>query len=93
LYTLSIVGILAVSTASVLFKPQHTINIPTTNINLTAKLGPQLSHNAAIFVPDHVNWANASARWQGYAIPTYQSVVEVASEQDIQRTVSGAMKW
>jgi hypothetical protein len=81
------ISLLAVGVASS-FLDAEFVDLPSSNINITAVLGPQLSSNAAIVLPDQVYWANASARWQGYAIPTYQAVVEVSTENDIQQTVS-----
>jgi hypothetical protein len=80
-------SLLAVGVASSMLDAQ-SIDLPASNINITALLGPQLSSNAAIVLPDKAYWANASARWQGYSIPTYQAVVEVSTEKDIQETVS-----
>ncbi|KAF2665772.1 FAD-binding domain-containing protein [Microthyrium microscopicum] len=62
-------------------------SIPSPGTDITAFLGPRLSSNAAIILPNQPNWANASARWQGYSIPTYQAVVEVSTEKDIQQTI------
>jgi hypothetical protein len=81
------ISFLAVGVVSSLWDAEF-VNIPTSNINITAVLGPQLSSTAEIVLPGQAYWANASARWQGYAIPTYQAVVEVSTEKDIQQTVS-----
>jgi hypothetical protein len=80
-------SLLAVEVASSLLGAEF-VDVPSPNINITAVLGQQLSSNAAIVLPGQPYWANASARWQGYAIPTYQAVVEVSTEKDIQQTVS-----
>lgn len=82
------IGIWAIGVTSTLLDSQPVFNLPSTNINITAALEPHLSPNAAIFLPDQADWVNASARWQGYAIPTYQAVVEVATEKDVQQTVN-----
>jgi hypothetical protein len=81
------ISLLAVGVASSLLDADFT-DLPSSYINITALLRPQLSSKAAIILPDQEYWANASARWQGYAIPTYQAVVEVSTEKDIQETVS-----
>jgi hypothetical protein len=86
---LILIGIWVGGVASSILDIQPTGNIFSSNISITAALGPNLSPNAAIILPDQADWRNASARWQGYAIPTYQAVVEVATEKDIQQTVIG----
>jgi hypothetical protein len=85
-YFISLLVIGVVSSSSLL--DAEFFVLPSSNININAVLGPQLSSNAAIILPGQDSWANASSRWQGYAIPTYQAVVEVSTEKDIQQTVS-----
>jgi hypothetical protein len=55
---------------------------------ITAELGARLSTGAAIFLPTDSGWGNATIRWKTNAAPNYGALVEVASESDIQVTVS-----
>lgn len=57
------------------------------SLNISAQLGPQLSRGAAVFLPDDPGWYRATLRFQQLYAPTYQALVEVATEEDIQRTV------
>ena len=55
--------------------------------DILGELGPQLSPNAAIVLPNNTQFANLTERWAVYAPPTFQAVVEVAIDQDVQKTV------
>lgn len=57
--------------------------------DIVARLGPQLSPNASILLPGSADFRNATTRWQLYREPEIDVVVEVANDQDVQRTVSG----
>jgi hypothetical protein len=65
------------NSATVLVKP-----------NIAAELGARLSTGAAMFLPGDSGWGNATIRWKTNAAPNYGALVEVASESDIQVTVS-----
>lgn len=56
--------------------------------DIIAELGPFLSSNASIFLPGSRQFANATTRWQMYQDPNITVVVEVATESDVQETVS-----
>ena len=56
--------------------------------SVTADLGPHLSQNAAIFLPGSAHFEDATDLWQQYMVPNITVVVEVATETDVQKTVS-----
>lgn len=55
--------------------------------DIFSELGAQLSPNASIILPADPLFQIAGARWQAYSSPTYSAVVEVAVEEDVQKTV------
>ena len=55
---------------------------------ICSELGPRLSHSASIILPHSADFAAATIRWTEYQAPTFSAVVEVASERDVQETVS-----
>jgi hypothetical protein len=56
--------------------------------NITEELGPLLSSNAAIIFPGSAEFLVATDRDNEIDPPTYAVVVEVATESDVQATVS-----
>lgn len=59
------------------------------NLNITADLGPQLSPGASIFLPGSSQFESATTRWQQhYRSPSFRAAVQVATERDVQQTVS-----
>ncbi|PVH70236.1 FAD-binding domain-containing protein [Cadophora sp. DSE1049] len=61
--------------------------------NIFSELDAQLSPNASIILPADPLFQTAGARWQAYSRPTYSAVVEVAVEEDVQKTVRFANKY
>ncbi|KAK0638508.1 hypothetical protein B0T16DRAFT_338189 [Cercophora newfieldiana] len=59
--------------------------------SLFAELARQLSHDAALILPDDSLFSQ-HLRWQQYLKPTYSAVVEVANEQDVSTVVRFANK-
>lgn len=55
---------------------------------LVAELKPRLSSNADIFGPYDKEFPNLASRWREYHAPTVAALVQVATESDIQETVS-----
>ena len=55
---------------------------------IITELGPHLSPNASIILPGSPEFANATLRWQEYKDPNITIVVKVATESDVQQTVS-----
>lgn len=71
------------------FLPAFTSNIfSPVDSSLASDLGPRLSQNAAILLPGSADSTIATDRWQQYVVPNITVVVEVATESDIQQTVS-----
>ncbi|KAL4928009.1 FAD-binding oxidoreductase [Aspergillus undulatus] len=60
-------------------------DISSTTVQL--ELGGQLSNTTTIFGPDNAGFANATARWDTYAMPQVQVVVEPGDESDISKIV------
>jgi hypothetical protein len=51
-------------------------------------LSSRLSSNASIFLPGSSEFSDATLRWQEWESPNITIVVEVATEDDVQETVS-----
>lgn len=51
-------------------------------------LGPLLSSNAEIYLPGSEGYANGTIRWSSLDQPDIAVVVKVATEGDVQQTVS-----
>jgi hypothetical protein len=58
------------------------------NINIIADLGPQLSPQASIVLSNDADFAKLTGRWREYHSPDVAVVVQVATEADVQQTVS-----
>ena len=54
--------------------------------SVLSDLGPKLSPNATILLPDDPNFAAATRRWVEYQAPSFDAVVVVTSEEDVQQT-------
>ena len=80
-----------ISSAPILLQG-YTQHIFTKQPDIVSKLGPQLSPNASISLPGSADFRNATTRWQLYREPEIDVVVEVANDQDVQRTVSGTLR-
>ncbi|KAL5341456.1 FAD-binding domain-containing protein [Aspergillus crustosus] len=52
-------------------------------LDVGLELGPLLSTGSSVFGPDDTRWANATARYQEYAAPTFTVAVQVAEEADV----------
>lgn len=61
--------------------------------NITKELGPHLSPSAAIIFPGSSEFLVATDRDNEQDPPTFAVVVEVASESDVQETVSTCLGW
>ncbi|RSL47304.1 hypothetical protein CEP54_013471 [Fusarium duplospermum] len=59
---------------------------------IAAQLGPMLSADAEIYIPDQQDFSNASLRWSKFAAPSYAAYVKVATEEDVQTIVRYANK-
>jgi hypothetical protein len=71
---------------------QNVVSFPerlgARSIDIKTDLGPRLSSNASIFLPGSSQFADATLRWQEWRDPNITVVVEVATEGDVQETVS-----
>ena len=57
--------------------------------SISARLGPQLSTNASIILPDSSSFPAFETRSSAPRInPNYNAIVEVAPEKEVQRTVT-----
>lgn len=56
--------------------------------NLTSDLSPKLSEGAEIYYPGSTAYKTATTRWSASIKPGLDAIVKVASEEDIQATVS-----
>lgn len=86
---------LAAATGS--FVPYHLTRVGVTRSQMTTlqaqqELGAQLSRNATIIGPSSPGWANATERWDTYASPIIQFVVEPGVESDVSKIVSEVRK-
>ncbi|KAM6510162.1 hypothetical protein FALCPG4_017788 [Fusarium falciforme] len=59
---------------------------------IAAQLGPMLSADAEIYIPNQVDFLDVSLRWSKFAAPSYAAYVKVASEEDVQAIVRYANK-
>jgi hypothetical protein len=64
------------------------INFSCASSSITKELGPLLSRKAAIIFPGSAEFLVATDRDNEQDPPTYSVVVEVATESDVQETVS-----
>lgn len=60
---------------------------------IAAQLGPMLSADAEIYIPNQVDFFDASLRWSKFAAPSYATYVKVASEEDVQAIVCYSSSW
>ncbi len=71
------------------FFPHFTSNFfSSVEDSVTADLGSRLSQHAAIILPGSSQFASAIEFWQQYMVPHIAVVIEVATESDVQQTVS-----
>ncbi|KAJ4214292.1 hypothetical protein NW759_010310 [Fusarium solani] len=59
---------------------------------IAAQLGPMLSADAEIYIPNQADFVDVSLRWSKFAAPSYAAYVKVASEEDVQAIVRYANK-
>ena len=69
------------------FKPNPITRRNLSIATLQSELGPRLSPGTLIFGPDNADWANATDRWNEYAVPEIQVVVVPAQESDVSKIV------
>jgi len=55
---------------------------------LSNDLGPELSQQAAIYLLGTQGFEDAKTRWAANINPGFEAIVKVATEQDVQATVS-----
>jgi hypothetical protein len=81
--------ILAASVTAIPTRPDAGRNLISafTKHDIGSTLGPQLSEGAAIYTKSDSHFSSESARWTAYSAPTFQVVVEVATEEDIVASV------
>ena len=66
----------------------NMIGAAATQAGLLAGLQPLLSNESSIYLPDSQQYVDATTRWDASTHPGLSAVVKVASEADVQRTVS-----
>lgn len=57
-------------------------------IDVKSELGWALSEGAEIIVAEDATYAAETVRWSKYSAPTFQAVVQVTNEKDVQAVVS-----
>lgn len=71
---------------------QHGLTTPDlTSVQAQLQLGPLLSNTSNIFGPTDPRWPNATERYQNYAPPHIQLVVQPGLESDIPTIVRVTM--
>jgi hypothetical protein len=60
---------------------------------IAAQLGPMLSADAEIYIPNQADFVDVSLRWSKFAAPSYAAYVKVASEEDVQAIVCYSSPW
>jgi hypothetical protein len=55
--------------------------------NIFSVLQAQLSPNASIILPNNPQIQTAAEFWDAYSEPSFQAIVEVTNEEDVQKTV------
>lgn len=55
--------------------------------SIVQELGAELSPDASIILQDDAAFRDLNKRWQAYATPQFSAVVDVRSEEDVQKTV------
>lgn len=91
-YSLPLLGALAAG-ASIPNFPRYLQPLPITRRQLSSmqvqqELGGQLSNTTAIFGPGDSRFNESTARWNTFAEPQFQLVVEPGMESDIPTIVS-----
>lgn len=60
--------------------------------NILHDLSPLLSPQASIVLPGDIAFSNLTSRWREYRAPNISVVVQVATEVDVQQTVSDSIE-
>jgi hypothetical protein len=73
--------------------PRYFESAPITRRNLSStqvqqELGSQVSNTTVIFGPGDSRYAAATARWNDFAVPQIQVVIEPGEESDVPTIVS-----
>jgi hypothetical protein len=87
LYCVCFLAAVVTAVPTILHGGQYSL-IGSGKRDIRSTLGPELSPNAAIYTSSDPAFNNESLRWSAYSAPTFQAVVEVASEADIVASVS-----
>lgn len=70
------------------FRPHQTTPCHLSSAEVQQELGGQISNTSAIFGPDDSRYTNATTRWNTFAVPQVQVVVEPGQESDVSTIVS-----
>ncbi|KAL4965791.1 FAD-binding oxidoreductase [Aspergillus stella-maris] len=70
------------------FRALQTTPVDIKSETVQVELGSSLSNTTTIFGPDSRNFANATKRWDTYAMPQVQVVVEPGEESDVSKIVN-----
>lgn len=70
------------------FKEHHTTPINLNATQVQRELGRIVSRGTVIFGPDDSRYDNATARWNMFAPPQVQVIIEPAEERDVSTIVS-----
>lgn len=73
--------------------PSYFQTSPTTSRQISTaavqkELGSRLSNSSAIFGPDDSRYNESTARWDNFAVPQVQLVIEPGTESDVPKIVS-----
>jgi hypothetical protein len=60
-------------------------------VDILAELGSRLSPQASIIQRDHADFIDLTGRWREWHAPEVNVVVKVATEGDVQETVSNIL--
>ena len=67
---------------------RYWTNVSGYQASIVLELGPKLSPNATIILPNDSRFAAATQRWVEYQAPSFGAVVIATDEKDVQQTVS-----
>lgn len=86
------VGVRAAGSDQVIFPqcPAEGACGENASIDIQAELSWALSEGAEIILAEDEAYAGNVVRWSKYSAPTFQAVVQVTSEQDVQAVVCSA---
>lgn len=70
------------------FETRDAVPGRVSSAQIQRDLGRYLSNSTSIFGPSNPAYSNATHRWDTFAVPQVQVVVEVGTESDVSKIVS-----